>query len=725
VSQPAKASQPQGAGVHAAGSSAGRIEQLARLWERGLALRFSARDAAAHQQWRTKLRQTVARLAALELESPVSVRVEDAGPQGSSWREDWLIEHRGHAKVHAILLRPAKTGTFPAVLVHSGRNADIAQVAGVVPPDYPDRRVAQHLTQRGLTTLTLSPALRDAFSPDTARDRDDVNLLGLVCSLCGTSPLALAVSDSLAALTALKRDAGVTAAQIGLFGHSLGAQVALHAALLCDEPMPLVLASFFGSYWQQTARDAAVGAGHALPGIGRYADLPDLVAALAPTPVQLQHGRRDPQFPFRDAEAALGRVRESFDVAGGCFEFLAADMGHGTDLEAAARFFEATLPTKRAQSAVPAAKVVFTPSERAEILDRVDEALASGSLTLGEQGLAFEALARQHTSAAHAIAVSSGTAALEVALRVLGVEGRQVLVPANTFFATALAALHAGARVNFVDLEPVGLGMDPMALEAQLARHKDVAAVVLVHIGGVIAPSVREILKLCAARDIPVVEDAAHALGSQLDGHKAGSLGVLAAFSYYPTKIVTSGEGGLIAAKHERHAIDARARRDQGKPSFEKNYHDRIGNNWRMSELHAAVGVVHLRSLGRFIAERREQAAFYDQALRSIPRISALSEPRGSVGNYYKYIALLEPGQDRDALKARLREKHRVSLAGEVYQMPCCAQPYFRDAFSEAEFPAAYDFCRRHVCLPLFSGMSREQQERVVSALAEELGGCT
>ena len=244
---------------------------------------------------------------------------------------------------------------------------------------------------------------------------------------------------------------------------------------------------------------------------------------------------------------------------------------------------------------MPAARVVFPPADRAEIAAAVAEILASGALTLGPYGGRFEeAFAAAH-DAAHAVAVSSGTAALNIALQVANVAGRDVVVPANTFYATAAAVLQAGARPVFADVDAGTFALNATTTAPALTPRT--AAVVAVHIGGLISPQIDELRALCDERGIAWVEDAAHAHGATFDGRFAGSFGAAAAFSFYPTKVVTSGEGGMVLTGSEALAQEARIYRDQGKGAFGANHHVRLGSAWRMSELHAATGLVHLRRM--------------------------------------------------------------------------------------------------------------------------------
>lgn len=371
---------------------------------------------------------------------------------------------------------------------------------------------------------------------------------------------------------------------------------------------------------------------------------------------------------------------------------------------------------------VPAARIVFSAEDRRAVLALVDESLRTGSLTLGPHTRRFEeAFAARH-DAAHAVAVSSGTSALEIILRAIGVEGREVVVPTNTFFASAAAVVHAGGTPRLAEVSASTLALSAETVEAALTP--DTAAVMLVHIGGLISPEVDAIRTLCDERGVLLVEDAAHAHGSSHDGRPAGSFGHAAAFSFYPTKVLTSGEGGMIVTGDAALRDEAVIYRDQGKAGFLGGDHVRMGSAWRMSELHAAVGLVHLGRLDEAIATRQAVAERYDKALADLGRCEPVEVPDGSVTNYYKYVALLEPGIDRAALKLDLRERTGVSLSGEVYALPLHRQPVFA-GLAAGPFPVADDVCNRHVCLPIHSDMTDDEADHVIDSLAGALARST
>jgi len=366
---------------------------------------------------------------------------------------------------------------------------------------------------------------------------------------------------------------------------------------------------------------------------------------------------------------------------------------------------------------VPPARVTFPAEDRAEILARIDEALTSGVLTLGPNGRELEAAFATRHQTEHAIAVSSGTSALEIILRALGVEGREVLVPANTFFATAAAAVHAGARIRFVDCNPATMAFDLDDVAEQIGP--DTASVIAVHIGGLISPDMPGLAQLCAERGVHLVEDAAHAHGSALDGRSAGTFGIAGAFSFYPTKVVAGGEGGMIVTNDESLDTEARTYRDQGKGSFVANYHTRLGANWRMSEPHAVIVASQLRRLDEFIADRQSIAKRYDAALDQLG-LTPLNIPAGAHCNYYKYVAFLPDGADRAAIKSTLRSQYDIGLSGEVYDTPLHEQPVFAQ-FADRPLPGAELICARHVCLPLFPSLDDRDADYVIESLGAVL----
>ena len=374
-----------------------------------------------------------------------------------------------------------------------------------------------------------------------------------------------------------------------------------------------------------------------------------------------------------------------------------------------------SLPDRR----VPAARIQFTPEDRAWIAERIQEVLGTGQLTLGKYGMEFEQRFARTCGLPYGVAVSSGTSALEIILRSFGIEGKDVLVPTNTFFATAAAVVHAGGKPILIDMEPDFFALEPRVVEDSITQNT--VGIVVVHIGGLISPHLPALADLAARKGLWLVEDAAHAHGSSHGGVSAGAFGVAGAFSFYPTKVMTSAEGGMIVTADSRLAEEARIYRDQGKASFTQNAHVRMGYNWRLSEPHAIIGLRHLERLDSMIRDRQRTAALYDSALGSFRNLRPLRVPKGCVCNYYKYIAVLKERRDRSALKSLLRERYGVSLAGEVYEEPLHKQPVFGE-YAVRPMPVSEDLCARHICLPVYPSMREDEVLQVIHALREVIG---
>ncbi|MEV5981310.1 DegT/DnrJ/EryC1/StrS family aminotransferase [Streptomyces sp. NPDC052114] len=712
-----------------------QLRHLRRLLAAEPALRHT-KTAAEHPARARQVRAVVERLARVE-RVPLTTAESTVSVRDGLRHERLVFASAVRGSFSGTLLAPEDAAPGPAVLVLGGKNARLDQLTGDVPPDHPDRNVAEQLARAGFVTLSLDHGIGGAMDEGRRAGRDEGTLLAHAFALTGRSLLGALTGDALGALDVLTAHPLVDQDRIGLFGHSLGAAVALHTALLADRRgLPLCAASHLGTYPALFERLLTGHEGAVLPGILEYADLPDLYGTLAPAPLQLQYGTADAYLEPADARAAADTVREAYAAAeaGAVAEIHELPMGHGTHVGHAADFFTRALAVpaydgdgSRARAAqVPAQRIHFEVSDRRAVLDRVDAALASGILTQGPQVARFEELARPWTGTPTA-AVASGAAALEIALRIIGVAGRTVLVPVNTFFATAAAAVRAGAAVRFVDIELDGLGLDPDALCAALDRHPDTAAVLPVHIGGIVSPALDTALAHCRERGVPVVEDAAHAFGATLDGRPAGSFGRFGAFSFFPTKVALSGEGGLVSSPLPDDLEQVRRWRDHGKSAQGSTLHDRPGGNWRLSELHAAVGTVDLERFDRTLAVRRELAARYDALLVDVPGVRPHAVPSSAGSNFYKYLVYLDPDGplDRALLKKRLRERHGVALAGEVYDHLLCDHPFFaplrQQAAEEGPFARARWFARHHVALPLYPSLTEDEQLRVVTALRGEL----
>ncbi len=279
--------------------------------------------------------------------------------------------------------------------------------------------------------------------------------------------------------------------------------------------------------------------------------------------------------------------------------------------------------------------------------------------------------------------------------------------------------MHAGARPVLTDTEPETFATAPEEVERRITPNT--AGVIVVHIGGLVSQRMAELQAVAQRKGIWLLEDAAHGHGSSFEGTSAGAFGIAGAFSFYPTKVMTAAEGGMITTNDDRLAEEARIYRDQGKASFTQNAHTRLGYNWRLAETNAVIGLRHLERLPEMIRSRQRIAALYDAALADFGGLTPLRIPEGGVCNYYKYVAITKQKLDRKSLKADLRGTYGVALAGEVYEEPIQRQPIF-ERYAEYPLPASEDVCSNHICLPVFSGMTDEQANQVIDALKRTIG---
>ncbi|HVP22612.1 MAG TPA: DegT/DnrJ/EryC1/StrS family aminotransferase [Conexivisphaerales archaeon] len=370
---------------------------------------------------------------------------------------------------------------------------------------------------------------------------------------------------------------------------------------------------------------------------------------------------------------------------------------------------------------IPPVKPYFPQEDIDQIKADTETILKSGMLTLGSYTKRFEEEYAMMHGVKYAIAVNSGTSAIEIALRAIKLNpGDEVIVPTNTFTATAAAVFFAGGKPVLADVNPETLTLDLQTVAPKLTSRT--RGILMVHIGGLVSPDTPELAKLAKDSKMFLVEDAAHAHGSSYQGVKAGSFGDAGSFSFYPTKVMTTGEGGMITTNDESIANRCRVFRDQGKESFNSNTIIELGYNWRMNEISAAIGITQLRRLEWMIAVRNKLAEIYDVGLAKVTGIKPQKRFEWSVNNYYKYTAMLDRGIDRDSFKLKLREKG-VKCGGEVYSPPLHMQPVYQRLLGvkPGDFPVAEDVCSRMVELPMFTSLKEEEAHYVVNMVQQVL----
>ncbi len=369
---------------------------------------------------------------------------------------------------------------------------------------------------------------------------------------------------------------------------------------------------------------------------------------------------------------------------------------------------------------------IARPSMTEDEVRAVTEVLKSGQLAQGPRVEEFERAFAEVAGTEHCVATSSGTTALHLAYEALGAD--LVLCPAFTFIATASAALHAGADVAFIDIDPETYCMNPEHLEETLKalrpRLKDVTIVVApVHLYGHPA-DMDAINEVAEEHDALVVEDAAQAHGARYKGRPVGSLGHAACFSFYPTKNMTTGEGGAVTTDDEDLAELVAALRSHGE--VERYHHAEIGYNFRMTDIAAAIGLAQLRRLDEFNEARRRNARYYLKELSDLePYIRLPVEKPWAEHVYHQFTIRVdekELGVDRDTFAEALRAEG-VECAVH-YPVPLHEQPALaaRGA-ANVSLPESEKAAREVLSIPVHPGLTEEDLEDVVRALEKVVTG--
>jgi UDP-4-amino-4,6-dideoxy-N-acetyl-beta-L-altrosamine transaminase len=358
----------------------------------------------------------------------------------------------------------------------------------------------------------------------------------------------------------------------------------------------------------------------------------------------------------------------------------------------------------------------------------VSRALRSDWITQGPAISEFEERFARFVGARHAVAVSSGTAALHAACAAAGLgHGDEAIVPPITFVATANAVLYCGARPVFADVEPDTATMDPKAFDAAITRRTK--AVLPVDFAGHPA-DMESILRIARRRKLIVIEDAAHSLGALCHDRRVGTLADMTCFSFHPVKHITTGEGGMVATNDNKFASKLRTfrthgitkdpkalTRDEGPWYYEQHL---LGFNYRITDFQCALGSSQLKRADAFVRARRAIAAAYDQALDGWEEVKGAVERPWARHSYHLYPIRLTQPRRRRAVFEGLRAR---GLGVQVHYIPVHMQPYYRNVLGTRPgmCPRAEAFYAAEISIPIFPKMKPGEIRRVLTALREEV----
>jgi len=367
---------------------------------------------------------------------------------------------------------------------------------------------------------------------------------------------------------------------------------------------------------------------------------------------------------------------------------------------------------------IPLAKPEILESDIAAVV----EVLRSSRLSQGPVMPAFEEALATYLGVSHAVVVNSGTSALQLALRTLGIkEGDEVILPSFSFMAVTNTVLNERAIPVFVDIRPNTFNIDPAKLGAALsARTK---AIIMVHTFGYPAQA-DEIVDFARRHSLYVIEDACEAIGAEINGRKTGTLGDIGIFAFYPNKQMTTGEGGALATHSATTAEALRRLRNQGRqPSPEWFQHIETGYSYRLSEINCALGLQQLSRIEQTLSRREALARSYENRLRSNGSLTLYTkESKDERVSWFTYPVLLTKGfhqQERDDIWERLKQ---TGIECGRYFPPAHLQPVMRDfPFRCGDLSETVSIAERLLCLPFFNSLDENQIEHVCASLNEAL----
>ncbi|MEM4576382.1 MAG: DegT/DnrJ/EryC1/StrS aminotransferase family protein [Candidatus Nezhaarchaeales archaeon] len=368
---------------------------------------------------------------------------------------------------------------------------------------------------------------------------------------------------------------------------------------------------------------------------------------------------------------------------------------------------------------IPINKPVLGEEEVAEVAKLLSQgALTHSSPEGGHNVRLFEEEFASYIGTKNAVAVNSGTAALYISLMALGVgPGDEVILPSLTFVATANVVLLLGARPVFVDVDSKTYTMDPLDVERRISSRTK--ALIPVHLYGLMA-NMDSILSIAEKYGIPVVEDAAQAHGSEIRGKRAGSFGTSGCFSFYPSKVMTTGEGGMITTNDVELARTLRSIRTHGQEWVgDELVSTRLGGNFRMPEIEAAIGRVQLKKLPKFLEVRRRNAKIMTELLEPLNEVELPFEPEGYKHNWYLYTVKFRNATLRDKVKEHLNRKGIGAMV--YYKTPVHLMPLYRRLLNTKEglLPVTEELSRKLLSLPVHHGMSEGDVQRAAEAVRE------
>ena len=383
------------------------------------------------------------------------------------------------------------------------------------------------------------------------------------------------------------------------------------------------------------------------------------------------------------------------------------------------RFEMPTGRTARPPVKAKAPIAMALPDMNQQDVRAVSRVVRSGRLAMGPMVPAFEQAVANYVGVEHAVAVSSGTAALHLIVKALGLGPRdEVLVPSFTFAASVNAILYEGARPVFVDIDPVTLNLDVSDLEHRITHRT--RAIMAVDVFGLPADWAG-LDRIAKQYGLALIDDCCEGLGAEYAGRKLGSFGQAGAFAFYPNKQITTGEGGMIVTNDHDLAALARSYANQGRAAMGAWLnHDRIGYNYRMGEMSAALGLSQLGRIEAFLAKRDRVASLYHERLAFLPEVEVPRIFPSCRRSWFVYVVTLKEGCQRDWT---IRGMEAEGVPARGYFSPIHTQPYIRQKFGDlsGSLPVTESMARRTLALPFHNHLTEAEVDHVVAVLRRNI----
>jgi perosamine synthetase len=355
-------------------------------------------------------------------------------------------------------------------------------------------------------------------------------------------------------------------------------------------------------------------------------------------------------------------------------------------------------------------------------IEAVCAVLRSGNLSLGPKLAEFENDFARYIGRKRGVAVNSGTSGLFLCMLALGIgEGDEVITTPFTFIATSNTVMMAGAKPVFVDIDPASFNIDAAKIESKITDKTK--AIMPVEVFGNPAGFDR-ICEIAQKHNLTVIEDSCEALGSALNGRKAGTFGKMSVFAFYPNKQITTGEGGMILTDDDDLADMCVSLRNQGRGKRDAWLsHERLGYNFRLSDINCALGIVQLARIDEIKAKRKQVAKWYQEMLADDDRLIVPTEPQGCEISWFVFVVRLVDGFALDQRDKILQAMEEKGIQVKNYFPPVLSQPFMAEQFdyNPGDFPVTEAVCKSTISLPFYNKLSKDQVATVCKALKESM----